>query len=45
MMTALSSEVSARINRLREKMLVPPEVCVEKGYYTTESYKTTEGAP
>ena len=34
-----------RIDRLREKMLTTPEICVERGYIMTESYKETEGKP
>lgn len=34
-----------RINALREEMLVPPELCVLRGYYMTESYKETESDP
>ena len=34
-----------RIDRLREKMLTTPEICVERGYLMTESYKETEGKP
>ncbi|MBP2643915.1 MAG: pyruvate formate-lyase [Firmicutes bacterium] len=32
-----------RIKRLREKMLVTPQICAERGYFMTESYKETEG--
>ncbi|MBP2652800.1 MAG: pyruvate formate-lyase [Firmicutes bacterium] len=34
-----------RIKNLREKMLTTPEICVERGYLMTESYKETEGQP
>ncbi len=34
-----------RINKLREKMLCTPELCVERGYLLTESYKETESEP
>lgn len=32
-----------RIERLREKSLIPPEVCFEKPYWYTESHKKTVG--
>jgi len=35
----------ARIKKLREHMLTTPQICVERGYLMTESYKETEGAP
>lgn len=34
-----------RVSRLREKMLTPPEICIERGYIMTESYEETEGQP
>jgi len=34
-----------RIRKLREQMLVTPEICAERGYLMTESYKETEGQP
>jgi len=37
--------MTARIARLREHILQPPQVCVEKGKYMTESYRRTEGLP
>ena len=36
---------SARINRLRADVLGPPELCIERGFLMTESYKETEGEP
>ncbi len=33
---------SERVSRLREKVLVPPSVCIERGYWMTQSYKETE---
>lgn len=40
-----SQEVKNEIRALRKKMVVRPEVCVERGKYFTESYKSTEGEP
>lgn len=37
--------VNERINKLREKMITTPAICVERGYYMTQSYKETEGQP
>lgn len=34
-----------RIKALREKMLTTPEICVERGYLMTQSYRETEGEP
>ena len=34
-----------RIERLRQKMLIPPQVCTEKGKYMTQSYRRTQGFP
>ncbi|MFX0203653.1 MAG: pyruvate formate lyase family protein, partial [Candidatus Hodarchaeota archaeon] len=36
---------NGRVAKLREKVLCPPEVCVERGYLMTESYKETESEP
>jgi formate C-acetyltransferase len=36
---------SERVRRLREKVLCPPELCIERGYLLTESYKETESEP
>jgi choline trimethylamine-lyase len=44
-MVRAMQEVSERIQRLREKVVVPPAVCIERGYLVTESYKETEGEP
>ncbi|MBP2643104.1 MAG: pyruvate formate-lyase [Firmicutes bacterium] len=38
-------ELSARVKTLREKMVTMPEICVERGYLFTQSYKETEGQP
>ncbi|MBP2651948.1 MAG: pyruvate formate-lyase [Firmicutes bacterium] len=38
-------KLSARIKTLREKMVTMPEICVERGYLLTQSYKETEGQP
>jgi choline trimethylamine-lyase len=39
------AEVNERVSNLRERMLLKPEVCIERGYLMTESYKETEGEP
>ena len=36
---------NARVSKLREKMLTTPEVCIERGYWMTESYKETASEP
>lgn len=36
---------SARVRSLRASMIRTPEVCVERGLFITESYRTTEGEP
>ena len=33
---------TGRVSRLREKVLVMPSICIERGYWMTESYKETE---
>ena len=38
-------KTSKRINILRKKILRAPEICIERGYYWTESYKKTELEP
>ena len=44
-MNKISEDTRNRIMRLREHVLNPPEVCVEKARYMTQSYKLTEGEP
>ncbi len=39
------AECSKRVSELRKKILRPPEVCTERGYLWTESYKETENQP
>jgi len=34
-----------RVKKLRDEMLTTPEICVERGYLMTESYRETEGQP
>jgi len=34
-----------RISSLRQKMITTPAICIERGYYMTESYRETEGEP
>ncbi|MGI5971652.1 MAG: glycyl radical protein [Oscillospiraceae bacterium] len=36
---------NSRIKLLRERMLRMPEICTERAYYLTESYRQTEGEP
>ena len=38
-------EGSERVSKLREEMLTLPEICIERGYWMTESYKETESEP
>jgi len=44
-MVTTTREISERVSRLREKILAPPEICIERGLLMTESYKETEGQP
>lgn len=41
----LTKSAEERLVFLRNEMLVTPEVCVQKAKYTTESFRSTEGAP
>src|SRR6266568_2589914 len=38
-------DASARIAKLRSRMLTMPEICVERGYLMTQSYRETENQP
>lgn len=38
-------KLSKRAAALREMMIDTPEICIERGWYMTESYKETEGYP
>jgi len=38
----LEKKQIARINLLRNQVLTKPEICVERGYYMTESFRETE---
>jgi formate C-acetyltransferase len=38
-------EGSSRVSKLRKKMITTPEICIERGYLLTESYKATEDQP
>ncbi len=38
-------EDNDRVNKLRQRVLCPPEVCIERGYLITESYRQTESEP
>ncbi len=44
-MARVGMEEKTRVSKLREKMLRLPEVCIERGYLWTESYKETESEP
>ncbi|MEO0252136.1 MAG: pyruvate formate lyase family protein, partial [candidate division WOR-3 bacterium] len=37
--------VSERVKILKDKVRVPPKICIERAYWITESYKETEGQP
>ena len=37
--------LTERVKKLREKVLVPPEICMERPYLMTQSYKETESEP
>ncbi|OGO25384.1 MAG: hypothetical protein A2144_09515 [Chloroflexi bacterium RBG_16_50_9] len=39
------TEAKGRLSKLRDKMLCMPEICIERGYLMTESYKETESEP
>jgi len=41
-MVTVSKAANSRIGRLREKMLTMPELCIERAFFWTESYKETE---
>ncbi len=36
---------NGRVSKLRERMLRMPELCIERGYLVTKSYKETESNP
>jgi pyruvate formate-lyase/glycerol dehydratase family glycyl radical enzyme len=38
-------ESNSRVSKLRKEMLCIPELCIERGYLITESYKETESDP
>jgi choline trimethylamine-lyase len=44
-MATLNAEQIARIKRLRNQVLQTPEICLDRGYWLTESYKETESDP
>ena len=44
-MAKVGTEGKTRVSELREKVLCLPEVCIERGYWWTESYKETESEP
>ena len=41
----LNEFAQERISNLRKRVIGPPEVCIERGYLMTESYKETESEP
>ncbi len=41
----LVEDITARVDDLREKVLCQPQICLERGYWMTESYKETESEP
>ena len=43
--TGMDGGGSERVRKLREKMLVTPQVCVERAKLLTESYKEIESYP
>jgi pyruvate formate-lyase/glycerol dehydratase family glycyl radical enzyme len=45
MMGKTVSNQNSRISKLRKTMLSMPQICIERGYYMTESYKQTEADP
>ena len=44
-MEMLSNIGKERIQALRDEMLNPPELCIVRGFYMTESYTATENDP
>jgi formate C-acetyltransferase len=44
-MLSVSTEQTNRVSRLREEVLRSPQLCLERGYLMTESYRKTEGEP
>ncbi|HUW63610.1 MAG TPA: pyruvate formate lyase family protein, partial [Spirochaetia bacterium] len=44
-MDKIGINASPRVKKLRERMLTTPEICIERGYLLTESYKETENYP
>ncbi|MCL6477317.1 MAG: formate C-acetyltransferase/glycerol dehydratase family glycyl radical enzyme [Peptococcaceae bacterium] len=44
-MERVGMKAGSRVSMLRERMLTTPEICIERGYLMTESYKETEGYP
>jgi choline trimethylamine-lyase len=41
----IHTAANSRITKLKEKMITQPAICVERGYFLTESYRQTEGDP
>jgi choline trimethylamine-lyase len=44
-MPTLNAAQIARIKKLRNQVLQTPEICLDRGYWMTESYKETESDP
>lgn len=38
-------QLTKRAEKLRNQMIEKPAICIERGYYLTQSYKETEGYP
>ena len=36
---------NGRVSKIRERTMVPPQVCIERAYLVTESHKETESEP
>ena len=41
----LGLETNARVMKLKKGVLCTPQLCLERGFLMTESYKETEGEP
>ena len=44
-MEKIVDENTRRVKRLRQRMLILPSLCIERGYWMTASYKETENEP
>jgi pyruvate formate-lyase/glycerol dehydratase family glycyl radical enzyme len=41
----MKHQITSRVQKLRDKMVVQPAICTERAYYMTQSYQQTEGEP